>query len=317
MAGRNFLFVPGPTNTPDRILRAMHVAMEDHRSSSFPALAAPVLEDLKKIFKTTQARRTSSPPSGTGAWEAVALQHAEPGRPRPGGPLRHVQPPLDRHGPAAGPPGGRARRRVGRGRADRALPRGARGRQEPRDQGRPLHPQRDRDRRHQRRRRDAEGAERRQASRAADGRRRELDRRASTSAWTSGAWTAPSPARRRASCCRRASASLAVSPKAAALYDSAKLPRVFFDLRRHEEGQRHRLLPLHAGAADAVRPARVARDAVRGRARQRLRPPSSAGRGHAGGDQGLGARALRPAAEVELRYRERHPGAGRRQRRAR
>ena len=56
MAGRNFLFVPGPTNTPDRILRAMHIAMEDHRSSSFPSLAAPVLEDLKQIFKTTTAQ---------------------------------------------------------------------------------------------------------------------------------------------------------------------------------------------------------------------------------------------------------------------
>ena len=42
MAGRNFLFVPGPTNTPDRILRAMHRAMEDHRSSSFPELTAQV-----------------------------------------------------------------------------------------------------------------------------------------------------------------------------------------------------------------------------------------------------------------------------------
>ena len=46
MAGRNFLFVPGPTNTPDRILRSMHIAMEDHRSSDFPSLATPVLEDL-------------------------------------------------------------------------------------------------------------------------------------------------------------------------------------------------------------------------------------------------------------------------------
>src|ERR671923_265284 len=38
MAGRNFLFVPGPTNVPDRVLRSMVVAMEDHRSSRFPAL---------------------------------------------------------------------------------------------------------------------------------------------------------------------------------------------------------------------------------------------------------------------------------------
>jgi len=36
MAGRNFLFVPGPTTLPDRVLRAMAVAMEDHRSPIFP-----------------------------------------------------------------------------------------------------------------------------------------------------------------------------------------------------------------------------------------------------------------------------------------
>jgi len=52
MPGRNFLFVPGPTNTPDRILRAMHIAMEDHRSSAFPSLATPLFRDLKKVFKT-------------------------------------------------------------------------------------------------------------------------------------------------------------------------------------------------------------------------------------------------------------------------
>jgi alanine-glyoxylate transaminase / serine-glyoxylate transaminase / serine-pyruvate transaminase len=70
MAGRNFLFVPGPTNVPDRILRAMHRPMEDHRSSDFPALAAPVLEDLKKIFKTSSGQAFVFPASGTGAWEA-------------------------------------------------------------------------------------------------------------------------------------------------------------------------------------------------------------------------------------------------------
>ena len=70
MAGRNFLFVPGPTNVPDRVLRAMHRAMEDHRSSDFPALAAPIFEDLKKVFKTTSGQPFLFPASGTGAWEA-------------------------------------------------------------------------------------------------------------------------------------------------------------------------------------------------------------------------------------------------------
>ncbi len=79
MAGRNFLFVPGPTNVPDRVLRSMMVAMEDHRSSSFPSLAAPVLEDLKKIFKTKTGQAYIFPASGTGAWEASLSNTLSPG----------------------------------------------------------------------------------------------------------------------------------------------------------------------------------------------------------------------------------------------
>jgi alanine-glyoxylate transaminase / serine-glyoxylate transaminase / serine-pyruvate transaminase len=79
MAGRNFLFVPGPTNVPDRVLRAMHRAMEDHRSSDFPSLAAPVLEDLKKIFKTRSGQAFIFPASGTGAWEASLSNTLSPG----------------------------------------------------------------------------------------------------------------------------------------------------------------------------------------------------------------------------------------------
>ena len=79
MAGRNFLFVPGPTNVPDRILRAMHRAMEDHRSSDFPSLAAPVLENLKKVFKTASGQAFIFPASGTGAWEASLSNTLSPG----------------------------------------------------------------------------------------------------------------------------------------------------------------------------------------------------------------------------------------------
>ena len=79
MAGRNFLFVPGPTNTPDRILRAMHIAMEDHRSSDFPSLATPVLDDLKQIFKTITGQPYIFPASGTGAWEASLSNTLSPG----------------------------------------------------------------------------------------------------------------------------------------------------------------------------------------------------------------------------------------------
>jgi alanine-glyoxylate transaminase/serine-glyoxylate transaminase/serine-pyruvate transaminase len=79
MSGRNFLFVPGPTNVPDRVLRAMHRAMEDHRSSDFPSLAAPALEDLKKIFQTRSGQPFIFPASGTGAWEAALSNTLSPG----------------------------------------------------------------------------------------------------------------------------------------------------------------------------------------------------------------------------------------------
>ena len=71
MAGRNFLFVPGPTNVPDRVLRAMVVAMEDHRSPIFPELARACLSGLKPVFKTTTGAPILFPSSGTGCWEAA------------------------------------------------------------------------------------------------------------------------------------------------------------------------------------------------------------------------------------------------------
>jgi alanine-glyoxylate transaminase/serine-glyoxylate transaminase/serine-pyruvate transaminase len=71
MAGRNFLFVPGPSNVPDRVLRAMHVAMEDHRSPVFPELARACLQGLKPIFKTKTGTPFLFPSSGTGCWEAA------------------------------------------------------------------------------------------------------------------------------------------------------------------------------------------------------------------------------------------------------
>jgi len=79
MAGRNFLFVPGPTNVPDRVLRAMAVPMEDHRSSAFPALALECLNGLKPIFKTSQASPFIFPSSGTGCWEAAVTNCLNPG----------------------------------------------------------------------------------------------------------------------------------------------------------------------------------------------------------------------------------------------
>jgi len=79
MAGRNFLFVPGPTNVPDRVLRAMAVPMEDHRSPIFPELTRTVLNGLKPIFKTATGTPILFPSSGTGCWEAALTNCLNPG----------------------------------------------------------------------------------------------------------------------------------------------------------------------------------------------------------------------------------------------
>jgi alanine-glyoxylate transaminase/serine-glyoxylate transaminase/serine-pyruvate transaminase len=77
--GRNFLFVPGPTNVPERVLRAMHVPMEDHRSSDFPKLTLPLFEEMRKVFKTQDGQVFIFPSSGTGAWEAALTNTRSPG----------------------------------------------------------------------------------------------------------------------------------------------------------------------------------------------------------------------------------------------
>ena len=79
MAGRHFLFVPGPTNVPDRVLRAMHVAMEDHRSPVFPELTHACLTGLKSVFRTRTGTPLLFPSSGTGCWEAALTNCLSPG----------------------------------------------------------------------------------------------------------------------------------------------------------------------------------------------------------------------------------------------
>ena len=79
MPGRNFLFVPGPTNIPERIRRAMDVLLEDHRAGDFPAFAKPLFEDIKKIFQTTAGQVFIFNASGTGGWEAAITNTLSPG----------------------------------------------------------------------------------------------------------------------------------------------------------------------------------------------------------------------------------------------
>jgi len=69
-SGRHFLQIPGPTNVPDRILRAMDHPTIDHRGPEFNALAHKVLQGVRHIFQTKQPV-IIFPASGTGAWEAA------------------------------------------------------------------------------------------------------------------------------------------------------------------------------------------------------------------------------------------------------
>jgi len=70
--GRHFLQIPGPTNIPDRVLRAMDRAVIDHRGPAFGELSRGVLEKLKSVFKTSSPV-VMYPGSGTGAWEAAIV----------------------------------------------------------------------------------------------------------------------------------------------------------------------------------------------------------------------------------------------------
>ena len=77
-SGRHFLQIPGPTNVPDRVLRAMDNATIDHRGPEFGVLGKSVLAGLKKVFKT-QSDVVIYPASGTGAWEAALVNTLSPG----------------------------------------------------------------------------------------------------------------------------------------------------------------------------------------------------------------------------------------------
>jgi alanine-glyoxylate transaminase/serine-glyoxylate transaminase/serine-pyruvate transaminase len=77
-SGRHFLQIPGPTNVPDRVLRAMAQPTIDHRSPEFAALTHEVLGGLQAVFKTT-GPVVVFPSSGSGAWEASLVNTLSPG----------------------------------------------------------------------------------------------------------------------------------------------------------------------------------------------------------------------------------------------
>ena len=71
MTGFKCLAVPGPTNMPFEVRQAMDVALEDHRAPDFPDFTIPLLNDVKKIFRTETGHAIIFPGSGTGGWESA------------------------------------------------------------------------------------------------------------------------------------------------------------------------------------------------------------------------------------------------------
>jgi alanine-glyoxylate transaminase/serine-glyoxylate transaminase/serine-pyruvate transaminase len=79
MSGQNPVFIPGPTNIPDRLRFAMAAQTMDHRAPGFVELLAPLLDDLKTVFKTESGQVVTFPASGTGGWEAAITNTLSPG----------------------------------------------------------------------------------------------------------------------------------------------------------------------------------------------------------------------------------------------
>ncbi|HEV2439576.1 MAG TPA: aminotransferase class V-fold PLP-dependent enzyme [bacterium] len=79
MAGRHFLQIPGPTNVPERVLRAMDRAVVDHRGPELPAVVNEAVAGLRQVFGTTRGEIVLYPASGTGAWEASLVNTLDPG----------------------------------------------------------------------------------------------------------------------------------------------------------------------------------------------------------------------------------------------
>jgi alanine-glyoxylate transaminase / serine-glyoxylate transaminase / serine-pyruvate transaminase len=77
-SGRHFLQIPGPTNVPDRVLRAIARPTIDHRGPDFAPIALEVIEAIKPIFKT-RGTVVIFPSSGSGAWEAGLVNTLSPG----------------------------------------------------------------------------------------------------------------------------------------------------------------------------------------------------------------------------------------------
>ena len=71
MPGKISLFVPGPTNMPDRVRQAMDISNEDHRAPGMDKFWHPLINDLKKVSETTSGQPIIFPGTGSSGWEAA------------------------------------------------------------------------------------------------------------------------------------------------------------------------------------------------------------------------------------------------------
>lgn len=79
MISQNPVFIPGPTNMPEAMRRAVDIPTIDHRSPEFGRVLHPALEGVKKVLKTTQAQVFVFPSTGTGGWETAITNTLSPG----------------------------------------------------------------------------------------------------------------------------------------------------------------------------------------------------------------------------------------------
>jgi alanine-glyoxylate transaminase/serine-glyoxylate transaminase/serine-pyruvate transaminase len=79
MTGRHFLQIPGPTNVPERVLRAMDRAVADHRGAELPPVVSEIVEGLRRTFRSRSGAIALFPASGTGATEAAVVNTLNPG----------------------------------------------------------------------------------------------------------------------------------------------------------------------------------------------------------------------------------------------
>jgi hypothetical protein len=296
--GRHFLQIPGPTNVPDRVLRAMDNPTMDHRGPEFGRFGKALLEKVRAVFKTA-SHVVIYPASGTGAWEAALANTLSPGDR-----VLMCETAGSRRSGARWRSGCRSGRNSCRRLAPRRRPgadRGAAARgQGARDQGGLRGPQRDLDRLRLPHRRGPQGDRRRRSPGAAAGGHhlvarlhrlpaRRMGRGRHRGRQPEGADAAAGAVLQ----CRVGEGAEGVRRREAA----ALLLGLAVDAR----GERDGLLPVHAGHQPALRLGRGGGHAGGSGAGERLRPPRPARGGDAARRARLGPRdPVRGAAPLLL-----------------